>query len=104
MKKLALLLIGSILIDIYPGSFSVLAQDIQAGKTCRVSDPTGTLLNVRSSPNGRIIGRIKNGRNVYIQSVDRDPKGKPWVLIAVKERGKLQEIGYVLREFVGCYD
>jgi hypothetical protein len=105
MKKFALSIAGSLLIIAAPTSFSALAQsDIQGGKTCRVSDPTGTLLNVRSSPNGQIVGKIKNGKNVYIQSVERDAKGKPWVLIAVKERGKLRELGFVLREFIGCFE
>ncbi len=105
MNKIALLLTGATFINFYPASLPVFAQEnIQAGKTCKVSDPTGTLLNVRSSPNGRIVGRIKNGRNVYVQSVERDLKGKPWVLIAIEERGKLQQIGYVLREFIGCYE
>jgi hypothetical protein len=105
MKKFALSIVGALLVVAYSTAFSAFAQsDIQGGKTCRVSDPTGTLLNVRSSPNGRIVGKIKNGRNVYIQSVERDAKGKPWVLIAVKERGQLKELGFVLREFIGCFE
>jgi hypothetical protein len=105
MKKFALSIVGALLVVAYPTAFSALAQsDIQGGKTCRVSDPTGTLLNVRSSPNGRIVGKIKNGRNVYIQSVERDAKGKPWVLIAVKEQGQNRVLGFVLREFIGCFE
>jgi hypothetical protein len=105
MKKFALSIVGALLVVTYPTSFSALAQpSIQGGKTCRVSDPTGTLLNIRSSPNGRIIGKIQNGRNVYIQSVERDLKGKPWVLIAVKERGRFRTLGFVLREFIGCFE
>lgn len=105
MKKFALSIVSALLVVADPASYSALAQsDIQGGKTCRVSDPTGTLLNVRSSPNGRIVGKIKNGRNVYIQSVERDLKGKPWVLISVKERGEFRTLGFVLREFIGCFD
>jgi hypothetical protein len=105
MKKFALSIVGALLIVAYPTSFSALAQSsIQGSKTCRVSDPTGTLLNIRSTPNGRIVGKIKNGRNVYIQSVERDLKGKPWVLISVKERGQFRTLGFVLREFIGCFE
>ena len=31
---------------------------------CIVSDPTGTPLNVRATPNGRIIGSLSNGTRV----------------------------------------
>jgi hypothetical protein len=105
MPKIALLAIGSILINLYPASFSTLAQteNIQAGKTCRVTDPTETPLNARLRPNGKVVARIKNGRNVYIQSIDRDEDGKPWVLVAVKNQGKYKILGYVLREFVSCF-
>jgi hypothetical protein len=104
MKKLTLLTILSLLISIYPGSLLAQAQaDIQAGKTCRVTDPTGTPLNARLRPNGKIINRLKNGRSVYIQSFASDNEGKPWVLVAVKSQGNYKMLGYVLREFISCY-
>ena len=31
------------------------------GDRCKVTDPTGTPLNVRSAPNGKIIGTLANG-------------------------------------------
>ena len=31
------------------------------GERCKVTDPTGTPLNVRQSPNGKIIGTLANG-------------------------------------------
>jgi hypothetical protein len=33
---------------------------------CTVSDPTGTPLNVRATPNGRIIGSLSNGTRVQV--------------------------------------
>lgn len=77
--------------------------NIQAGKVCRVTDPTGTPLNARLRPNGKVINRIRNGRSVYIQSVASDDEGKPWVLVAIKNQGNYKMLGYVLREFVSCY-
>jgi hypothetical protein len=105
MKKLTFLTLLSVLISVYPGSLSAQAQgnDIQAGKTCRVTDPTGTPLNARLRPNGKIINRLKNGRNVYVQSFASDDEGKPWVLVAIKNQGNYKILGYVLREFISCY-
>jgi hypothetical protein len=105
INKLTLLTILSLLIGIYPGSLSAQAQgdDIQSGKTCRVTDPTGTPLNARLRPNGKVVNRIKNGRSVYIQSIDRDDEGKPWALVAIKNQGNYKVMGYVLREFISCY-
>ena len=93
------------LITIHPGLQPAQAQndDIQAGKTCKVTDPTGTPLNARLRPNGKVINRIKNGRSVYIQSITRDDEGKPWVLVSIKDRGNSKILGYVLREFIACY-
>ncbi len=104
MPKLTALTIFAVLINIYPGLLSVQAQgNIQTGKTCRVTDPTGTLLNARLRPNGKVVNRIKNGRSVYIQSVARDDQNKPWVLVAIKNQGDYKTLGYVLREFISCY-
>jgi hypothetical protein len=108
MSKLATLTtaILAIAIAIYPGMLPARAQndDIAiASSTCRVTDPTGTPLNARLQPNGKIINRIRNGRTVYIQSIASDDKGKPWVLIAIKNQGNYKILGYVLREFVSCY-
>lgn len=103
MKKLALLTLLSLLISIYPGSSAQAQSDIQAGRTCRVTDPTGTPLNARLRPNGKIINRLNNGRSVYIQSFASDNEGKPWVLVAVKSQGNYKMLGYVLREFISCY-
>ena len=93
------------LITIHPGLQPAQAQndDIQAGKTCKVTDPTGTPLNARLRPNGKVINRIKNGRSVYIQSVARDDQNKSWVLVSIKNQGNYKTLGYVLREFVSCY-
>lgn len=104
MKKLALVTLLALIVGIYPSTQSTSAQDdIQAGKTCTVTDPTGTPLNARLRPNGKVLNRIRNGRSVYIQSFARDSEGKPWVLVAIRDRGNYKILGYVLREFISCY-
>ena len=91
-------------IEIIVGIYSRLPAQAQAsGKACRVTDPTGTPLNARLQPNGKVVNRLKNGRTVYAQSISTDNQGKPWVLVAIKNQGSYKIMGYVLREFVSCY-
>jgi uncharacterized protein YraI len=61
---------------------------------CVVTDPTGTPLNIRSSPNGRIVGTLRNGARVTIETVTYDSQGRAWANIGV---------GWVFREFISCY-
>ena len=101
MSKLSILAIATILVGTCTGN-SAQAQDI-SGRACRVTDPTGTPLNARLQPNGKVVNRLKNGRTVYAQSISTDNEGKPWVLVAIKNQGNYKIMGYVLREFVSCY-
>lgn len=68
---------------------------------CMVSDPTGTPLNIRTSPQGRIVGTISNGSMVRVASMSRDGKGQAWAYIVRWEDGS--SIGWVFREFISCY-
>jgi hypothetical protein len=53
---------------------AALAGTVHAGFTrppgadlvCTVADPTGTPLNVRTSPNGPVVNRFRNGTSVII--------------------------------------
>jgi hypothetical protein len=49
----------------------------KAEEVCKVTDPTGTPLNVRDVPNGRIINQLKNGKEVYILEITDDNKRRP---------------------------
>ncbi|AWY19471.1 SH3 domain-containing protein [Moraxella bovis] len=89
MKKLAFALILSF------ASISAHAQ------TCKVTDPTGTPLNVRATPNGKIIGKIKNNTTVYVSEYAYDDKGRPWIMVFNAKTSKY--IGWVYREFISCY-
>ena len=100
IPTLAVLAIATI-VSIYSG-LPAQAQEI-SGKACRVTDPTGTPLNARLQPNGKVVNRLRNGRTVYAQSISTDNEGKPWVLVAIKNQGSYKIMGYVLREFVSCY-
>ena len=100
MPKLSLLTTLALFVSIYP---LALPAQAQTAKTCRVTDPTGTPLNARLQPNGKVVNRLRNGRTVYAQSLSTDDEGKPWVLVAIKNQGKYKIMGYVLREFITCY-
>jgi hypothetical protein len=77
-------------------------SDNISNKICRVTDPTGSPLNIRLKPNGKIVARIRNQRLVYPQSIMND-KGKKWTLIAIEEDHKILVLGWGLREFISCY-
>ena len=83
-------------------SFMMAVQPAQAEKVCKVTDPTGTPLNVRDVPNGRVINRLRNGREVYIEETAYDKQGRPWVKIGSYHNGKYRIWGWVIREFISC--
>lgn len=80
------------------------AAAAQAASVCKVTDPTGTPLNVRDAPNGQKINALKNGREVVIINTGTDAKGRAWARIAGDYEGKQRVWGWVLREFISCYD
>jgi uncharacterized protein YgiM (DUF1202 family) len=65
---------------------------------CTVVDPTGTPLNVRSGPNGKILSNLRKGSKVEV--VDHtDHKGKRWARVA-----KFQDAtyGWVFEAYLTC--
>lgn len=72
----------------------LLAAAGAAQAECAVTDPTGTPLNIRATPNGRIVGTLRNGTRVSIETVTYDSQGRAWANIG---------IGWVFREFIRCY-
>lgn len=66
---------------------------------CRVMDPTTTPLNIRTSPNGRIVGTLDNG--VLVSVLDRSiERSRPWVYVGRYEDHS--PIGWVFREYIDC--
>jgi len=79
-------------------------QPAEAGsRRCQVTDPTGTPLNVRARPNGRVINRLRNGRRVEILQSSHDSRGRSWVYVGGYYKGRWREWGWVFREFVSCW-
>ena len=52
-----------------------------AERVCKVTDPTETPLNIRDEPNGKIINKLRNDREVYITETTYDNKDRPWVYL-----------------------
>jgi hypothetical protein len=82
------------------------ALPAKAERVCKVTDPTGTPLNVRDQPNdnGQIINSLRNQREVYIEQEAKDDQGRPWVKIGGYYNGRYRVWGWVFREFISCYN
>ena len=73
------------------------------GSVCVIADPTGTLLNVRTAPNGRVVGQIANG--VWVRVGDMAAmNGKPWAFIHDSDMtGTLGDpLGWVFARYLNC--
>jgi hypothetical protein len=80
------------------------AAEAQTPDRCRIVDPTGTPLNLRSGPNGAVIGTIGNGRLVRYLKDEDDDRGRTWVQIAPwSGQGSGRPLGWVFREFIACF-
>lgn len=66
---------------------------------CLVVDPTSTPLNVRTAPQGPVVGTVANGQPVRILRQTKDPRGRPWAFIA---GANSLPIGWVFREYLVC--
>lgn len=76
------------------------AQPTSSQGECIVMDPTGTPLNVRSSPNGDTTGTLGNGVQVYLVKTDRDARGHQWSLIT--QATEDQPLGWVYSDYIHC--
>jgi hypothetical protein len=70
----------------------------QDRNTCVVADPTGTPLNIRTSPNGKIVGKIGNGERIRISDQTTE-NGKQWAYIS---NAASRPMGWVFRKFLAC--
>jgi predicted aspartyl protease len=68
-------------------------------RRCRVADPSGTPLNVRTSPNGKVVGTLSNGTLVTV--LDNSTSfGKMWAYVARAE--DQLHLGWVFRDYLEC--
>jgi hypothetical protein len=66
---------------------------------CMVSDPTGTPLNIRETPDGEVIGRLRNGTFVTMVDTVQDRRGRRWAIVRAPGYGGTVS---VFREFISC--
>jgi hypothetical protein len=67
--------------------------------SCVVDDPTGTPLNVRTSPNGPIVGALHNGAPVEVVSSRMDADHRVWLFVVPRGPGKS---GFVYSQLLDC--
>lgn len=79
----------------------VMTTTAEAKNRCRVMDPTGTPLNVRTTPYGRVLDALPNGMLVSVLDETRDRQGKLWVYVASYENDI--PLGWVFREYISCF-
>jgi len=80
---------------------AIAAPAAAAEDLCRVMDPTGTPLNVRVAPNGRIVATLDNGLLVAVVDTRDDASGRPWAFIVRASDGR--PFGWAFREFIACF-
>jgi uncharacterized protein YraI len=78
-------------------SIAMLMPAAAADEICAVADPTGTPLNVRSSPNGTILGALHNDTIVMIKET-ATVGGQKWARV-LPNGGKQ---GWVYRDYLDC--
>ncbi len=101
MKTKIYYLIILILLVLADANASFTKAQTQGELPCKVSDSTGTPLNVRSKPNGgKIVKKMKKGTRVYIWEETGDAQDRRWSLIRLMPKGK--NIGWVLFELLEC--
>lgn len=78
--------------------FVMLASTAWA-QVCEVADPSGTPLNVRDAPWGRILGALHNGTMVRVTDIDFDHQNRRWARIVPLGEGRR---GWVYRNYLDC--
>ncbi|MEP4179572.1 MAG: hypothetical protein ABJL94_09160 [Rhizobiaceae bacterium] len=71
-------------------------------KDCIIQDPNDTSLNVRDTPNGKVVNALRNGRKVKITSLRNDSKGRPWGFATGNYKGTYRDWGWVFMALVDC--
>jgi hypothetical protein len=74
----------------------------EAAERCLVTDPSGTPLNVREAPGGRLKATLDNGIVVEIAETVADARGRRWGRIS-GGRAPAAIGGWVLISLVSCF-
>jgi hypothetical protein len=95
MRKIVLFIVFAFLAPFDPAHADTTA-------VCRVVDPTGTPLNIRLQPNGKIVATARNGDKILVFRGDEmlDDKGRTWLSVALMTSAAPD--GYVIGSYVRC--
>lgn len=63
---------------------------------CTVADPSGTPMNVRSRPNGAIVGALHNDTTVFVSGISSDGR---WAKVSPAGKGKS---GWAAKHLLDC--
>ena len=74
-----------------------------AAAECIVAAPFDTAENIRLTPNGRIINRLRNGRVVQVSHTNHDSQGRPWHYVEGEYQGQWRLWGYIFGESLRCF-
>lgn len=86
-----------ILVSFLVSTLATAAFACDGPPVCTVIDPTGTPLNVRDGPNGKILSTLKKGTKVeFIEH--KEHKGKKWALVSKYS----ESWGYVFGAYLKC--
>lgn len=72
------------------------------GQNCTAAETDGSALNVRATPNGELINRLRNGREIAITQYQNDNKGRPWGYATGYYNGEYRNWGWVFMASLDC--
>ena len=81
----------------------LIAGPALAEDKCIVTDPSGTPLNVRSAPGGKILTTLSNGITVVIGDTQKDATGREWAQIVSLTADPKAKGGWVAKDLVSCF-
>ena len=70
---------------------------------CMVMAPGDTAENIRLTPNGKVINRLRNGREVIVSHTQPDARGRPWAYVEGEYQGRWRRWGYIFTESLQCW-
>ncbi len=83
----------------------VIGVHFAKAEECKVADPTGTPLNVRASPNGKISQTLKNGSIVFVEKKSYQSKNganRVWAQISQAAGNSRKILGWVFGDYISC--
>jgi hypothetical protein len=104
-RQVRIIMVRSFIVGSMMATFAANCATVFAASNtsqCRVMDPTGTPLNVRTSPDGRIVGNLPNDMLVTVIDHANRPDRQVVALYYISKFSDGKPVGWVFRDFVSC--